>query len=224
MFSFRSISLVATLALAAFSFAVPVENVGGGLDLMGRSTSNELLERTIGTTDEIISRGQLGVPDHFNICHATLVEIQPKLVAACKGTIEVTVVVGLLGEVLVALNLLVTSLRGLIGVSAGVYCLSGGIVVTLQVIAGIVCVLLQLVFDLLCVVIGLVVHAEISAVVVEIVGVLLIVVQLVLEIVVGLAPVLYLVVGGLLVDILLITASLNIGALVQICGLLHIVL
>jgi hypothetical protein len=221
MFSFRSISLVATLALATFSFAAPFENVDG-LDLRGLTTSNQLSPRAAGI-DQIIARGQVGVPDCFNTCHNTLLGLQAQIVVALKGNIQVEVVVGLLGQVVIAVQVLVGALKLLIGVDAGVYCLSGGIVVSLEVIAGIVCALLQLVLDILCLVITLSGHVEITNVVAEIVAVLLVVVQLTLQIVIGLGPLLIAIVGSLIIDINVL-AVLHIEALLQICGLLDIIL
>jgi len=227
MFSFRSITLAATLAFAAFSFAAPVENVGG-LNPAGLTTSTNQLQGATGATNSLTHvvhpRGQQGAADHFKICHDSLLGIKTKLVAILEVDIVVEEVVKVLGEVVIALNVLVASLRVLIGTGADIYCLSGGLIITLEAIAEIVCVLLTLVFEILCLVLKLVVHIEIKNLVCEIVAILLVVVQLVLEIVVGLGPILCGVVGVLLVHIRAIVACLSIDALVKLCALLKIVL
>jgi hypothetical protein len=216
MFSFRSISLVAAFAFAAFSFASPVENVGA-LDL--RTVPVPAVHP--GHVSEVIPRGQLGIPDHLDICHGTLLDLKVEIVAALDGIVDIEVVVGLLGKVGIAIEVLVGSLNGFIGTGAEVYCLSGGVVVGLQSIAAAVLVLLQLVLDILCLVVDLCVHVEIKVVVSHIVVLLSTVVQLVLKIVIGLLPFLIEIVGSLLVDIHVLL-GLNIGALLDICGLLQL--
>jgi len=226
-------AVAATLALATFSFAAPVENVGGLGSIVGTVTglttsNNQLSQGTTGTTSTLggnnVPRGELGVPDHFKICHDSLLGIKTKLVAALEVEIVVDVVVKLLGEVVIALNVLVASLRILIGSGADIYCLSGGLILTLEAIAEIVCVLLALVLEIVCLVLKLVVHIEIKTLIIEIVAILLVVVQLVLEIVIGLGPILCGLVGVLLVDIRAIVACISIEALLKLCGLLKIVL
>ena len=81
MFSFRSISLVAIGALAAFSFAAPVENVATGLlgPLAGNAVSQTGTPAVSPLPNNLIARGEQGVADHFKVCHDKIAEIKIEL-------------------------------------------------------------------------------------------------------------------------------------------------
>ena len=80
MFSFRSITLAATVALAAFSFAAPVENPAAGL-LQNLSVGNAVSQTGTPAVlpSNFVPRGQQGIADHFKVCHDKIADIKVKL-------------------------------------------------------------------------------------------------------------------------------------------------
>jgi len=168
MFFFRTISLVAALAFATLSSAVPVE--GAGL-----VASGDVFARDVSELALPLKRGQ-AVSDLYNTCHGNVVEIIANIqIAIDAGNHDD--VLDHLNEIVVQINVLITGVRGYTTVDVDLD-------ITVEVFAGIVCGLIQIIVTVLSLCVSI--NVQITSCIGVIGGLLGTLVQVTLGVVVGL--------------------------------------
>jgi hypothetical protein len=166
MLFFRTISLVAALAFATLSSAVPVE--GAGLALSGDVIARDVSELALPV------KRAAGIPDLYNSCHQKVQEIIVKIEVAVE-TGNHGVIVGCLNEIIAEINILIEGVR-----VYGRIELDISVVVFCSIIYG----LIQIIVDVLHLVVNI--SVEITACINVIGGLLGILLQVTVSVVVGL--------------------------------------
>jgi len=167
MLFFRTISLVAALAFATLSSAVPVAE-GAGLALSGDVFARDVSELALP-----VKRGG-GIPDLFDTCHKNVEEIIVKIEVAVEAGNH-GVIVGCLNDIVVEINILIEGIKacGLVELD-----------ITVDVFCGILYALIQIIVEVLCLVIHI--SVEVTACIHTIGGLLCTLLKVIVDVVVDL--------------------------------------